>query len=247
MSSDPAATFEPVQRAPLSLLVARQLRERIVAGDLVVGSRLPSEKELTEQFEVSRSTIREALRILQAQGLLSGGDRVTTTRPQVSDEHTVASAARGLENVLRLGQVPLDDLLELRLLLEEAALARAATDPDPAALDDARAALAVMTARDVDIDAFHRADVAFHVALSAAAGNRAYHLTLGVLRDAIAEHLDGALRRARAPRQVMRRLADEHATILAAVEAGDPARACAHVEAHIRGFYTRDGDLGGPG
>src|SRR5205807_2336248 len=65
--------FRPVSRVPLSLLVARQLREAIVSGELAMGSQLPTEQELTERFGVSRSTVREALRVLQAQGLLSGG------------------------------------------------------------------------------------------------------------------------------------------------------------------------------
>lgn len=244
MSTDPAATFAPVKRAPLSLLVAEQLRESIVSGAIPLGTQLPSEQDLTERFDVSRSTVREALRILQAQGLLSGGDRVTTTRPHVSDEHTAASAGRGLENVLRLGRVPLGDLVDLRVLVEGAALRRAATGPDPAALADARAALEVMTARSVDTGAFHRADVAFHIALASASGNAAYHLVLGALRDAIAGHLGAALVRVSAPRRVMRQLAAEHTAILAAVEDGDGSRASVLVEDHIRGFYAAHADLG---
>lgn len=238
-------TFEPVRRVPLSLLVSEQLRESIVSGAIAVGTQLPSEKELTERFEVSRSTVREALRILQAQGLLSGGDRVTTVRPHVSDEHTAASAGRGLENVLRLGGVPLEDLVDLRVLVEGAALERAAArGPEPHALDEARAALAVMAAADVDIEAFHRADVAFHIALAAAAGNAAYHLVLGVLRDAIAGHLDAALRGLSAPRRVMRQLAAEHTEIMAAVERGDGTDASRLVAAHIRGFYGAHAGVG---
>lgn len=230
--------FAPVERAPLSLLVSRQLREAIVSGDLAVGSPLPTEKELTEQFEVSRTTIREALRILQAEGLLSGGDTVSTKRPTVSAEHTVGSAARALENVLRLGEVPLPDLIDLRLLLEGAALEDAAQDPDPTALASARAALEAMSVPGLDIEVFHAADVAFHIALVGAAGNRAHHLVLGVLRDALAGHLLSALRRIADPTPVLARLVDEHRGILAAVETGDGARARDLVCDHVRGFYA---------
>ena len=51
---------------PLSLLVAQQLRDRIISGALALGTQSPTEKDLTDQFGLSRSTIREALRILQA-------------------------------------------------------------------------------------------------------------------------------------------------------------------------------------
>ncbi len=230
--------FAPVERAPLSLLVSRQLREAIVSGDLALGTPLPTEKELTEQFAVSRTTIREALRILQAEGLLSGGDTVSTKRPTVSSEHTVSSAARALENVLRLGEVPLPDLIDLRLLLEGAALEDAAAQPDPEALADAREALAVMSVPGIDVDAFHAADVSFHIALVGAAGNRAHHLVLGVLRDALAGHLLAALSEMEHPEPVLARLIDEHTAILAAVEDGDGASARDLVCAHVRGFYA---------
>lgn len=229
--------FTPVGRAPLSLLVSEQLRESIVSGTVAVGAALPTEKELTEQFQVSRSTIREALRILQAEGLVSGGDSVSTARPRVSSARTVGSAARALENVLRLGQVPLPDLLDLRLLIEGAALAEAAVDPQPDALADARDALDQMRAPDVGIEAFHAADVAFHIALVGAAGNRAYHLVLGVLRDAVATHLLASLAGIADPGPVQQQLVAEHTAILTAVERGDGEAAREQVIAHVRGFY----------
>lgn len=240
MPPDPVPPFEPVSRAPLSLLVSRQLRDRIVSGALPLGTQLPSEKVLTEQFGVSRSTIREALRILQAQGLLSGGEQVTTSRPRVTDERTVESAALALGNVLRLGQVPLGQLLELRVLLERAALEQAAADPVPAGLLEARETMEAMAvaAAEGDADAFHRADVAFHIALVGAAGNAAFRLVLGVLREAIAGHLHAALGAIAEPGPVLARLEGEHRAILAAVERGDGAAAADHAAAHVLGFYA---------
>ena len=81
--SPESTAFRPIRRTPLSLLVSRQIRDAIVSGELMLGSQLPTEQELTAQFDVSRSTVREAVRILQAQGLLSGGDTVSTSRPRV--------------------------------------------------------------------------------------------------------------------------------------------------------------------
>ena len=112
-------------RAPLSVLVSRQLRQAIVSGRVSVGTELPSEKELTAELGVGRSTIREALRILQAQGLLSGGDTVSTRRPRVSTHQTLSlAAAQAMENAVRLGQVPLGDLVELRVVIEGARSSR---------------------------------------------------------------------------------------------------------------------------
>jgi GntR family transcriptional repressor for pyruvate dehydrogenase complex len=235
----PVDAFRPVSRAPLSVLVSRQLREAIVAGDLGAGTELPSEKVLTERFGVSRSTIREALRILQAQGLLSGGDTVSTARPRVSDELPLGAAAEALENVLRLGQVPLTDLIELRLMLEQAALRGApAAGPD---LEEARQELLVMAAPGIGVADFHDADVRFHLCLSRAGGNAAVPLVMGVLRHSISAHLLTSLEAIQDVEPVLDRLRREHAEILAAVERGDPEDACTLVQGHVRGFYAEHG------
>ncbi|CAN5339929.1 FadR/GntR family transcriptional regulator [soil metagenome] len=246
-ASPSLSPFEPVRRAPLSVLVSRQMRELIVSGVLPLGTPLPSEKALTEQFGVSRSTIREALRILQAQGLLSGGDTVSTARPHVSDRHVVESAALALEAVLRLGQVPLTDLVALRVVLEGAALEHAASDPGPEAIAEARVLLDAMrhAATAGDVAAFHTADVGFHIAMVGAGDNVAYRLVLGVLREAIAVHLLDALADLAEPAAVLGQLIGEHEAVLGAVEAGDGPAARHHVRAHILGFYAAHGQAGG--
>lgn len=230
--------FHPVARTPLSLLVARQIRDAIVAGELAVGTQIPSEKELTARFDVSRSTIREALRIVQALGLLSGGDTVSTSRPRVSVDHTVARASEALENALRLGQVPLHDIIELRLALEGGALSAEVVDTER--LTAAKAALDVMRRPDVDVATFHAADVQFHICLAGVGGNAAFPLVMGVLRDAIAGHLLDALDAMDDARPVLSRLAAEHGAIVDAIEAGDGPLAAKLVRAHVWDFYTRD-------
>jgi DNA-binding FadR family transcriptional regulator len=230
--------FQPVARTPLSLLVSRQLRAAILTGELSIGTELPTEKELTEHFGVSRSTIREALRILQSQGLLSGGDTVSTARPRVSAEQTSASASEALENAVRLGQLPLGDLIEFRLLLECSAVTH--PDLDIARLDDARDALAVMRTPGIDVTTFHQQDVRFHISLAGAGGNTVFPLVMSVLRDSIAGYLLGALSALPDPEPVLRGLADEHAAILAAVDAGDGDRAATLVKAHIWDFYANE-------
>ncbi len=209
-----------------------------MSGELSVGTEMPTEKELTEHFQVSRSTIREALRILQAQGLLSGGDSVSTARPRVSAELTSSSASLALENAVRLAQIPLDDLIELRLLLEGEAVS--AEFHDRSALDDARAALGVMRSPDIDAETFHDADVRFHICLAGASGNTAFSLVMTVLRDAIGGHLLGALAALDDPAPVLAALADEHAAILDAIDRHEPERAAELVRSHIWNFYAQE-------
>jgi GntR family transcriptional regulator, transcriptional repressor for pyruvate dehydrogenase complex len=229
------------ERAPLSVLVSRQLREAIVSGRMSVGTEFPSEKELTQELGVGRSTIREALRILQAQGLLSGGDTVSTQRPRVSATHTLTSAAQAMENVVRLGQMPIRDLVELRLVIEGAALEEAAQKKgDGTARDDlaqARAALSTMREPGIDIPTFRDADLRFHRNLVGAAGNAAFPLVMGVLREAIAAHLGEALLEVKDVKRTMAALRREHEAIFAAVESGRGKQARELVTRHIRSFY----------
>jgi len=239
------AAFELTQedRAPLSVLVSRQLRQAIVSGRVGIGTELPSEKELTRELGVGRSTVREALRILQAQGLVSGGDTVSTRRPRVSTERALsAAAALAMENAMRLGQVPLRDLVEVRALIEGAAVEAAARCTPRPDLDAAREAIAAMTAPGIDIETFRAADLLFHRALATASGNAALPLVMGVLRTAISSHLGEALLRERHPAATMRALAREHEQILDAVARGQSARGRKLVTDHIREFYeTRGG------
>ncbi|MBX3199592.1 MAG: FadR family transcriptional regulator [Labilithrix sp.] len=230
-------------RAPLSVLVSRQLRQAIVSGRVSVGTELPSEKELTAELGVGRSTIREALRILQAQGLLSGGDTVSTRRPRVSTHQTLSlAAAQAMENAVRLGQVPLGDLVELRVVIEGASVESAAADSDEA-LDAARAAIVAMKAstqgKAPDVEAFRAADLAFHRSLALASRNAAFPLVMGVLRSAISSHLGEALHREADLPGAIARLTREHEAILGAIEAGRGERARALVTKHIRAFYRQ--------
>lgn len=250
-------SFKPVVRDPVYQQVADQIAEAILAGDLPAGQPLPTERDLSEQFGVSRASIREALRALQARGLaVSSGSR---TRPLLVV--TPAAGASGplkeaLMNLVRLQQVGLWDLVEVRCALETAALERAAESPEAASLDEARAALAEMRRPGVSVEEFDQADVRFHLALIAASGNRAMHLVMLALRDAMAKHLDESLRLLPRPAEAFRQLAGEHAALLEAVEGGNGGAAGALVRDHIRGFYQRfvtpdaegsDGRAGGGG
>jgi DNA-binding FadR family transcriptional regulator len=235
----PVFSLNVESRAPLSVVVSRKLRKAIVSGEVQDGTALPSEKELTEQLGVGRSTVREALRILQAQGLLSGGDTVSTQRPRVSSEQSMVTARDVIENVLRLGRVPLADLVALRLLIEGETVTSAALKKtrDVSALAKAREAVAVMSAPNVPIKDFRAADLAFHQALARAAGNVAFELVMSVLRDAISAYLGERLETVPSSKAAMAKLAKEHAAILDAIEKRKPKLARSRINAHIRGFY----------
>jgi DNA-binding FadR family transcriptional regulator len=240
-SSSPFA-LRVEERAPLSVIVSRQLRQAIMSGRVSAGTELPSEKELTEELGVGRSTIREALRILQAQGLVSGGDTVSTRRPRVSTQQTLnLAAAQAMENAVRLGQVPLGDLVELRVVLEGASV-EAASTATAEALESARSAVETMKTPGIDVESFRAADVLFHRSLATASGNAAFPLVMGVLRAAISSHLGEALHHQTDVAATMKRLTREHEAILKAVEGGQGERARMLMTKHIQAFYRERGD-----
>jgi GntR family transcriptional repressor for pyruvate dehydrogenase complex len=226
--------FTEVVRAPVYVQIAEQLREAILSGTLAGGEPLPTERELAESFGASRASIREALRSLEAQGLIVGG---SAPAPAVVAREFDRPTRDALVSLLRLNRVELSDLVDFRCLLETAAIQRAARRRERGRLTEAHAALEVMQAPDVSIEAFDEADVRFHVSLVRASGSEAMHLVMLALRDPVAGHLLEALRADSDATTTLRRLAREHGRILEAVEAGDGERAARLVERHIRGFY----------
>src|SRR6201990_2827921 len=140
-SSVPARSsvlLKPVDVPKASDVLARELRERILSGELAEGTALPAERELVKQTQMSRATVREALRILEVQNLIrvkagrNGGAFVQ--RP------TTRSMANSVGMLIRGQRIKLADLMETREALEPFCAelaARNRTDEDLAVLDKA--------------------------------------------------------------------------------------------------------------
>lgn len=115
-SSVPAGLFEPIPAARTSAAIVTRLRAMIRSGDLPLGSRLPSERELCEQFGVSRLSLREALRVLETSGLIKirlgahGGAFVTAP--------TTDSAGQGITDLLSTSGLSPVNVTEARMLFE---------------------------------------------------------------------------------------------------------------------------------
>ncbi|WP_437671616.1 FadR/GntR family transcriptional regulator [Sorangium sp. So ce131] len=227
--------FQAVPRSAIYVHVAEQIRDAILSRSLSSGERLPPERELAQQFGVSRATVREALRHLQAQGLLAPRGR-TSPMQAASPDAAVDRFCEALTHVVQLRNVPLPDLIELRVAIETAGMARAAAAPVAAHLEEARAALAEMERPEASPDEFYRADVAFHVALVAASGNQALALVMLAVKDSIGLHLDEAMR-GRSFATLRPRVVEEHRGLLRAIERGNAKSAATLLRAHLSEFY----------
>jgi DNA-binding FadR family transcriptional regulator len=230
-----AFAFEPVQRSALYVEVAGRIRQAILAGELPAGERLPPERELARKFAVSRTSLREALRHLQAQGLLASAGR-TSPLQTAGPEELAGRLGEALEHVVKLQEVSVADLAELRIAIESAALERAARAPRKEQLEAARAALLVMEAEGVLWKDFREADVAFHAALVAASGNKAMSLVMQAVKGAIEKHLERTMR-TREFEKVRKRVALEHRALLLAVERGNAKSVAGLLRAHLGEFY----------
>jgi GntR family transcriptional repressor for pyruvate dehydrogenase complex len=230
-----SSLFQTVARPALYVEVAGQIRSAILDRTLPSGEKLPSERELARQFGVSRASVREALRHLQAEGLLTPRGR-TSPLQSAGSEQAALRFRQALTHVAQLQGVSLGDLVELRVAIEGAALLRAAASPVSAHLDEARAALAVMERDEASAEEFRLADVAFHVALVAAAGNQALLLVMQAVKDAIRAHLDDQLS-PRALAKLRPRIVAEHRAMLRSVDRGAGDAAGALLRRHLREFY----------
>jgi DNA-binding FadR family transcriptional regulator len=218
--------------------VAARLREQILGGELAPGDRLPTEPELSVRYGVSRSTVREALRVLSSQNLVettrgvSGGSFVV--HPRAEHVRDYLEVALGL---LAVGeQVDVAALLEVRDLLEVPAAGLAAEHATKDQLDALRATL--LDPAHTDARELHECNHRFHALLVTAAGNP----LLEVVAQPVFRTLVTRFARGEAELPFWEEVVDDHRVILAAVEAGDAERAQELTRAHLarlRASYVR--------
>lgn len=165
--------IDPDSPADLSAQIASAIREAIVDGELRVDERLPSEAELSEQFGVSRPTVREALKRLGAQSLIrtqrgaSGGAFVNKlTYSEAYGQQITTSTL-----LLSMNAVSFPTACEARYALERACAPLSAERRTPDHLAIMRAEAHKQSQPGLSDEAFCASDVAFHRALVDAAGN----------------------------------------------------------------------------
>lgn len=210
--------------------------EELRSDRLRVGDRLPSERTLAETLQVSRSSLREALRVLEALGTI----RTSTGSGPQSGTIITAAPEQALTLALSLqmasSQVEHRHVYEMRLLLETWAAEH--SEPQHGDWVTAEQLLERMDETEVPVDHFLALDAEFHATLSRAAGNPLISAMMDALRLAIA---DQTLQRAHSLpdwRHTAARLRREHREILASLRSGDREAAVRQLRDHIRGYYS---------
>ncbi|WP_432945583.1 FadR/GntR family transcriptional regulator [Kribbella sp. CA-253562] len=203
--------------------VLARLRRAIQLSEILPGERLPSERELADSLRVSRLTVREALRVLQADGVIAtrrGNGGGTIVLPGAAA--TVFAQTKRSELARRAR-----DVREVRLALEPMAAYLAASRADAADLAGLRA-----FQRDLknskEIETFRRADSGFHRAIAQASGNELLRAGIEEARSAMFVMLD-----ARHFTILHTPNCRAHDLILDAIASGDPHDAAQRMELHL--------------
>ena len=224
--------FTPIRQARASGEIVSQIERKIFDGDLKTGDRLESERELAERFGVSRITVRDALRVLEARGLVqvkvgaSGGAFVSETN--------VDQVAESISTMILLRRMTLSGVAEARTVVETATCELAAERADAAALK--RIEQTVEKGRSVVREqAPHtEASMDFHVAVADAAKNELLAATVAAYRDLLVQTLHDMrdVRSAKATQKA-------HEEILDAIRSHDPEAARKLMLEHLRDFEKR--------
>ncbi|MFH1058413.1 MAG: FadR/GntR family transcriptional regulator [Pseudomonadota bacterium] len=237
-----AKAFTAIKRKKAYEQVAQTIRRRVLSGKLTLGDRLPSERDLSEQFGVSRVVVREAIRTLELAGILrvqkgaGGGTFVAGSY----EKPLVAS----ITNLLEGGAITLDHLFELRLMLEPPAAARAAGHASAEGLVELEQALAQAEAVSHDSEALRAANLEFHRRLVALTGNPLLSALCETVLQLLVDSLEGNL-----SIETSRAVLDFHHLIVDAIRTKQPERARSLTEGDLAQLWKRYQQMGvrGPG
>lgn len=230
-------SFEPVVPVRAYQRVVEQIEAAILSRELRPGDRLPSERELMANFQVSRSTVREALRVLDSKGMV----RSRPGDPRGPEVRSLdgASVRSSLTALTRVHGGRLVDVLQFRMIIEGSAYGLAARLHDEAGLAAIEDAMAAMEAAvGGDPAAFTLADVTFHDAVASASGNELVRLSGQAVRDAVIDLVEREIVSSEDAAQAMAANCRDHREALAAVRDRDAVTATRLGREHIIRHYS---------
>ena len=209
----------------LAKQIAERIRESITDGTLKADDQLPTEEELARQFQVSRPTIREALKRLAAQSLIrsrrgpAGGTFINRpSHEEVSSNLTTATAL-----LVSLGEFKIPEILEARQELEALCVRRAAVRCGEAELDAMAREVEIQRQASISDEDFCASDVRFHRAIADATHNSVLKFVMFTVIEALQPIENMVVFRVREREVIVR----QHEALLAALHAG-------HAEAAVQ-------------
>ncbi len=225
-------------------VVLEHLERDLLDGRLGPGDHLPSERELSADLGVGRSSVREALRVHEVMGLI----RTATGSGPQAGAIVIATPQGGMSALLRLQVAaqgfPLADVVQTRLVLEDAVARALATDSrrDTA---EAHRMLEAMDAAGLTAAEFLALDAQLHLSLAEASGNTVIAAMMAGLRTSIESYVLAGSARVDDWHTTADGLRAEHRALVAAIDAGDAEAASRLVREHITDYYRTTGLVSG--
>lgn len=225
--------------------VLSRLEEMLVSGKVSPGQRLPGERILAAELGVGRSSVREALRVMEALGLL----KAQTGSGPNAGAMIVSRPTGGMTMLMRMQVAaqgfPVSDVVQTRLVLESEVMQTLAARRPAPDLTHATELLDSMDDPALAANEFLILDAQFHVALADAAGNQVIAAMMAGLRESIEIYVLSGVPIETWP-TTCTRLRHEHRGLVEAVRAGDPELARRRIVDHIRGYYSESLRAGPP-
>ncbi|AJT43064.1 FadR/GntR family transcriptional regulator [Psychromicrobium lacuslunae] len=212
------------------------IEQQLSQGALRIGQRLPSERALAEQFNLSRASIREAIAVLDAMGVV----RAAVGSGPGSGTIIIAQPASALGSALRFhvasSHLPVADIVQTRLLFETWACQHSQLQSQ-ALIEAARLLEEMQALATPQTEEFLTLDIRFHLALAESAGNVVVSAMMLSLRESIRQYTSSIVALLPDWRRTSARLHQEHLHVLELLRQGDRAAAAACIAEHIEGFY----------
>jgi GntR family transcriptional regulator, transcriptional repressor for pyruvate dehydrogenase complex len=221
----PAKSVEPIQRTTLTTAAFEQLIANVVDGTWKAGDRLPPERDLCQQFGIARTSLREALKAMELVGMLNS---------RVGDGTFVCPRSEFLSRPMMwaftgIDKTELHDVMDARLVIEEGLAGLAAERATPDQLHEIDKAVQAMSDCIARNESVLDADMAFHEAISIAAGNALLANSLQMLRNLMRR---GILFKLLLP-GVSPTILKDHVAIYKAIKQGKPIAARKAMRHHL--------------
>ena len=222
--------FQRAKPEKAAQVVARQIKQAVLSGKLSVGDKLPAERELIVQFGYSRSVVREALRLLEDDGLIklqagrNGGASITNPG--------TTQIMSNIDMLLRLQQTSVKEVHEAQRLIEPMVVRLAVAKATKQDFARIRETIELIEAHPDDVELVRLQSNRFHILLGEATKNNVIAIVAGILRQIVVDlKYEGDAKEARAIARIHRR-------ILEAIEAKDVEVAIRRSLRHIDASET---------
>lgn len=224
--------YKPIKVKRTFEVIIDLLRDKIFSGELQVGDKLPSERELAQMVQVSRNTVRQAYHILNLLGIVEINKGATGGA--VISEPTHRPLTQSLNDLLGLGRMKLEDMTEARMFIEKDIIELAfmrVTKEDVLVLKG-------LVRKSFELieqgEPAHRENLSFHMQLADIAKNPVLKMVYRSLLDLLHMILETT-----ADKKMSAKIAEEHLEIIELLQQDDLDRLLRYIEDHIQGSNER--------